>query len=116
VKLIILPIELSGANKIRAVYCTKDSTPIEIQMDHLTDVSQFSTIKRMYSELGVEDLDHSLIYKLGYIDNNLCYAVNITGKDHAHDLDRVAFHKILEGDYTNSKLLAACFLTISYFS
>ena len=115
-KLIILPIELSDSNKIKAVYCTEEKSTVEIQMDHAVDSAQFSTIRRMYSELGVEDLDHSQIFKLGSIDGALCYAVNITNTPHSHSLTRVAFHKIMEGEYTDSKLLAACFLTISYFS
>lgn len=115
-ELIILPIEVSDSEKLRAVYCTEEKCPISIKIDHAKDASSFSAIKRMYQELGVEDLDQSRIFKLGKIDKDICFAVNVTGLDTAKDLTRVPFYKIMQGDYSNSKLLAASFLTISYFA
>jgi hypothetical protein len=70
----------------------------------------------MYAELGVQDLDQAKIFKLGKIDSAMCYAVDITGVEHSHNLSRVSFHNLMEGDHSNSKLLAACFLAISYFA
>ena len=115
-ELIILPIEVSDSEKLRAIYCTPENEPITIKIDHAKDVSNFAAIKRMYQELGVEDLDQSRIFKLGKIDKDICFAVNISGLKPESELTRVPFYKIMQGDYSNSKLLSASFLTISYFA
>ena len=115
-ELIVLPIEVSDSEKLRAVYCDADHAPILIKIDHAKDASSFSAIKRMYQELGVEDLDQSRIFKLGKIDKNPCFAVNVTGLNHNEKLTRIPFYKIMQGEYSNSNLLAASFLTISYFA
>lgn len=115
-ELIILPIEVSDTEKLKAVYCTEEHLPILIKIDHAKDASSFSAIKRMYQELGVEDLEQSRIFKLGKIDKDLCFAVNISGLKPTNDLTRIPFYKIMQGEYSNSKLLAASFLTISYFA
>ena len=115
-KLIILPIEVSDSEKLRAIYCTEETTPLEIDIDYKSSISSFSTIRKFYSTLGVEDLDQNLIFKLGKIDESICYAVDITGLEHSHKLKRIPFHQIMDGDYSNSKLLASCFLAISYFA
>ena len=60
-ELIILPIEVSDSDKLRAIYCTPDGEPVTIKIDHAKDASSFSAIKRMYQELGVEDLEQSRI-------------------------------------------------------
>jgi len=116
VELIILPIEVSDSEKIRAIYCTSNGEPVTIKIDHAKDASSFSAIKRMYQELGVEDLEQSRIFKLGKIDKDLCFAVNISGLKTDSDLTRVPFYKVMQGEHSNSKLLAASFLTISYFA
>jgi hypothetical protein len=116
VELIILPIEVSDSEKLRAIYCTPEAEPVTIKIDHAKDASSFSAIKRMYQELGVEDLEQSRIFKLGNIDKDMCFAVNISGLQHDSDLTRVPFYKVMQGEYSNSKLLAASFLTISYFA
>jgi len=116
VELIILPIEVSDSEKLRAVYCTEDKCPITIKIDHAKDSSSFAAIKKMYQALGVEDLSQDRIFKLGKIDKDICFAVNVSGLDTFKDLTRVPFYKIMQGDYSNSKLLAASFLTISYFA
>ena len=115
-ELIILPIEVSDSEKLRAIYCTPENEPITIKIDHAKDASNFAAIKRMYQELGVEDLDQSRIFKLGKIDKDICFAVNISGIKNDTDLTRIPFYKVMQGDYSNSKLLAASFLTISYFA
>lgn len=115
-KLIILPIEVSDSDKLRAIYSTAAGEPVSIEIDHARDASSFSAIKRMYQELGVEDLDQTKIFKLGKIDSDLCFAVNVSGLTIDSDLTRIPFYKVMQGDYTNSKLLAASFLTISYFA
>lgn len=114
--LIILPIEVSDSEKLRAVYCDADHAPITIKIDHAKDSSSFSAIRRMYQELGVEDLDQSRIFKLGKIDKSVCFAINISGLKSAESLVRIPFYKIMQGEYSNSNLLAASFLTLSYFS
>lgn len=115
-KLLILPIEVSDSEKLRAVYCTEEVSPVSIELDHKSDISSFSTIRKFYNTLGVEDLDQNLIFKLGKVDDAVCYAVNITGLNHSHKLKRIPFHRILDGDYSDSKLLSCCFLAISYFA
>lgn len=115
-KLIILPIEVSDSEKLRAVFVKSDNEPISIEIDHAKDASSFSAIKRMYQELGVEDLSQSRIFKLGKIDKDICFAVNVSGIKHDTDLTRIPFYKLMQGEYSDSKLLAASFLTISYFA
>ena len=56
------------------------------------------------------------IFKLGKIDKALCFAVNVSGLKTDSDLTRVPFYKVMQGEHSNSKLLAASFLTISYFA
>lgn len=115
-ELIILPIEVSDSDKLRAIYCTAEGEPVTIKIDHAKDASKFSAIKRMYQELGVEDLEQSRIFKLGNIDKDICFAVNVSGLNTTDELTRVPFYKVMQGEYSNSKLLAASFLTISYFA
>ena len=113
----------------------------EVNLDF--DKTPYDSVMRALTEeagLNIDSLNLTAedIYFLGDIDSSFpaktklhCYGVNLSGKKSVEftrnlskdsftkdgsSIQRTPFHQIVAGDYSDSLVLAAAFLLVSYFS
>jgi hypothetical protein len=121
-------------------------TLITDEYDSELDASPFESVGRcMIEECGMDlsrfDLNEDSMFYLGDLSSvnpiystYKCYAIDVTGassntnfafsrvlsknpvtKDNS-SIEEIGFYKIVNGDHSDTLLLAACFLLVSYFS
>lgn len=139
----LIPFDLTDSNKIKGVYLSSyhdqltDSsnfTCVTESFNRDQNSSYFQAIeKSLNSRLGISDPDLNAIYYLGKINHTVpfnkeyrCYGFNVghafdptilsPNSRHGHHLERIPFSRVIRGEISDSLILSASLLLLSYFT
>lgn len=139
----LIPFDLTDSHKISGLYLSSyqdqllDSsnfTCVTETFDRNTKSSYFQAIEdSLNSRLGVSNPDLNAIYYLGKINHTVpfnkeyrCYGFNVghafdptvlsPNSKHGHRLERIPFSRIIRGEFSDSLILSASMLLLSYFT
>lgn len=139
----LIPFDLTDSNKINGLYLSSyhdqlidatNFTCVTETFDNNTKTSYFQAIEdSLNTRLGISDPDLNSIYYLGKINHTVpfnkeyrCYGFNVgyafdpsilsPNSKHGHSLERIPFTRIIRGEISDSLVLSASMLLLSYFT